>query len=74
MSEGSSFMSSDWLGAFLIIALLFNGGGFFGGNRGPMPNFATAEDVQNAVNNQSVQAFRTFSCPQPITTTRQLVL
>lgn len=56
MSEGSSFMSSDWLGAFLIIALLFNGGGFFGGNRGPMPNFATAEDVQNAVNNQSVQS------------------
>ena len=54
----TSFMSSDWLGAFLIIAILFGGGnGFFGGNRGgfPMPNFATTEDVNNAVNNQSTQ-------------------
>ena len=36
MSEGGSFMSSDWLGAFLIIAILFGGGfGGFGG-RGPV--------------------------------------
>jgi hypothetical protein len=30
----SSFFGSDWLGAFLIIAVLFGGGGWFGGNRG----------------------------------------
>ena len=58
MSE-SSFMSSDWLGAFLIIAILF-GGGFGGGfgNRGPagpVPNFATVQDVNEAVNNQATQ-------------------
>lgn len=52
----SSFMSSDWLGAFLIIAILFGGGNLFGGlGRGPMPNFATTEDVNNAINNQSTQ-------------------
>ena len=56
MSENNSFMSSDWLGAFLIIAILFGGGnGFFGGNRGPMPNFATTQDVNEAVNNQATQ-------------------
>lgn len=54
MSE-NSFMSSDWLGAFLIIAILFGGGGFFGGNRGPVPNFATVQDVNEAVNNNSTQ-------------------
>ena len=55
MSE-NSFMSSDWLGAFLIIAILFGGGNFFGGNRGPMPNFATTQDVNDAVNNQATQS------------------
>ena len=52
----NSFMSSDWLGAFLIIAILFGGGNFFGGNRGPMPNFATTQDVNDAVNNQATQS------------------
>ena len=57
MSDGSSFMSSDWLGAFLIIAILFGGGnGLFGGGRVPMPNFATTQDVNEAVNNQSTQS------------------
>lgn len=52
----SSFMSSDWLGAFLIIAILFGGGNFFGGRGGaPMPNFATTQDVNDAVNNQATQ-------------------
>lgn len=55
----NSFMSSDWLGAFLIIAILFGGGfGGFGGNRGPvgpMPNYATVQDVNQAVDNQATQ-------------------
>ena len=50
----SSFFGSDWLGAFLIIAILF-GGGLWGGNRGPQENVATQEYVQMAINNQGVQ-------------------
>ena len=55
-SSTSSFFGSDWLGAFLIIAVLFGGfGGFgFGGGRGPAP--ATQEYVQDALNNQSTQS------------------
>lgn len=49
---GTSFFGSDWLGAFLIIAILF-GGGMWGGNRGPAP--ATQEYVQTAIDNASVQ-------------------
>lgn len=58
MSEGGSFMSSDWLGVFLIVALLFGGGFGFGGNRAPavMPNVATVNDVNTAIANQSTQA------------------
>jgi hypothetical protein len=52
---GSSFFGSDWLGAFLIIAILFGGGLGFGGGRGPMPDVATKEFVQDAVNNQATQ-------------------
>ena len=57
MSEGGSFMSSDWLGAFLIIALLFGGGFGFGAGRGPVmpPNVATIQDVTAAVDNQATQ-------------------
>ena len=56
MSEGGSFFGSDWLGAFLIIAILF-GGGFGGlGGRGPAPNLATVNDVNAAIANQSTQA------------------
>lgn len=53
----SSFFGSDWLGAFLIIAVLFGGFGGFGfGNRGYGPeNYATPEYVQSVVNNQSTQ-------------------
>ena len=55
MSEGGSFFGSDWLGAFLIIAILFGGGfGGFGG-RGPVPNLATVTDVNTAIANQSTQ-------------------
>lgn len=60
--SNNSFFSGDWLGAFLIIAILFGGFGNgigFGGNRGPAPDFATQNDVQSAVNsainNQTVQ-------------------
>lgn len=55
----NSFMSSDWLGAFLIIAILFGGGfGGFGGRGpvGPMPNYATVQDVNQAVDNQATQS------------------
>lgn len=53
MNETSSFFGNDWLGAFLIIALLFGGnGGFFGGNH---PQYATVNDVNAAVNNQATQ-------------------
>lgn len=49
----SSFFGSDWLGAFLIIAVLFGGFGGFGFNRGG--DYATPEYVQSVVNNQSTQ-------------------
>lgn len=52
--NGSSVFGSDWLGAFLIIAILF-GGGFGLGGRGPMPDVATKEFVQESVNNQATQ-------------------
>ena len=52
---GSSFFGSDWLGAFLIIAILFGGGlGWGGGGRGP--DVATTDYVQQAINNQTTQA------------------
>jgi hypothetical protein len=52
---GSSFFGSDWLGAFLIIAILFGGGLGWGGNRGPAPDVATKEYVMETVNNSAVQ-------------------
>lgn len=55
MNGSSSVFGSDWLGAFLIIAILFGGGWGLGGNRGPAPDVATKEFVQDSVNNQSVQ-------------------
>lgn len=53
MADNASFMSSDWLGAFLIIAILFGGGNGFFGNRGG--NYATPQDVNDAVNNSATQ-------------------
>ena len=53
-STTSSFFGSDWLGAFLIIAVLFGGFGGFGfGGRGQ--EYATPEFVQTVVNNQATQ-------------------
>ena len=47
--------SGGWIFAFLIIAVLFGGGGFgFGGNAAAA-GFATIADVNAAINNQSVQ-------------------
>ena len=49
-------MSSDWLGAFLIIAILFGGGfGGFGGGNAAAVGFATVQDVNQAVDNQATQ-------------------
>lgn len=55
MNENGSFFSSDWLGAFLIIAVLFGGfGGFgFGGNAATAA--ITQADVQSMINAQSTQ-------------------
>ena len=52
MENNGSFFGSDWLGAFLIIAVLFGGfGGFgFGGNANN-----AAMDVNAAINNQTAQ-------------------
>lgn len=47
----TSFFGSDWLGAFLIIAVLFGGFGGFGMGRGGVG----PEYVNDAINNQSVQ-------------------
>ena len=47
--------SGGWIFAFLIIAVLFGGGGFgFGGNAAAA-GMATIADVNAAINNQSVQ-------------------
>lgn len=56
MNENGSFFSSDWLGAFLIIAVLFGGfGGFgFGGNAATAAALTTA-DVQSMINAQTNQ-------------------
>ena len=56
MNENNGFFSSDWLGAFLIIAVLFNGGfGGFGGNAATAAALTQA-DVQGMINAQSTQS------------------
>ena len=55
MNSNGSVFGSDWLGAFLIIAILFGGGFGLGGGRGPMPDVATKEYVMESVNNQGIQ-------------------
>ena len=52
MENNGSFFGSDWLGAFLIIAVLFGGFGGFGFGGG---GAAAAVDVNAAINNQTVQ-------------------
>lgn len=55
MNGSSSFFGSDWLGAFLIIAILFGGGLGWGGGRGPAPDVATKDYVQTALDSQATQ-------------------
>ena len=57
MNENSgSFFSGDWLGAFLIIAVLFNGGfGGFGGNNAMAAQALTQADLNAALANQTNQ-------------------
>lgn len=52
MNDSSNIFGGSWLFAFLIIALLFGGGGLFGVN-GNGVSVETA--VQNAINNQTTQ-------------------
>lgn len=58
MNENGGFFSSDWLGAFLIIAVLFGGfGGFgFGGGNAAAAAALTTADVQSMINAQSNQS------------------
>lgn len=44
-----------WIFAFLIIAVLFGGGGFGVGGNAALTGMATMADVNAAINNQSVQ-------------------
>lgn len=53
---GDSTFSGGWIFAFLIIAVIFGGGGFgFGNNNAAMAGFATMADVNSAINNQTTQ-------------------
>jgi len=50
MGDSTSF-GGEWLFAFLVIAVLFGGGGFgFGGGNAAMAGYATTSEVQNTVN------------------------
>ena len=50
MGESTSF-GGEWIFAFLIIAVLFGGGGFgFGGGNAAMAGLATTSEVQNSIN------------------------
>lgn len=52
-----SNFGSDWIFAFLIIAVIFGGGFGFGGNtNAQIAGYATMADVNSAINNQSTQA------------------
>ena len=51
---GDSTFSGGWIFAFLIIAVLFGGGGLGFGNNAAMAGMATMADVNSAINNQTV--------------------
>ena len=55
MGDSTSF-GGEWLFAFLVIAVLFGGGGFgFGGNNAAMAGFATTAEVQHSINSAFAQ-------------------
>ena len=48
---GDTSFGGEWLFAFLVIAVLFGGGGFgFGGGNAAMDGLATTAEVQNSIN------------------------
>lgn len=56
MNENEMTTGGGWIWAFLIIALIFNGGGLFGGGYGGnVGAFTTMADVNGAINNQTTQ-------------------
>lgn len=55
MNENNSFFSGDWLGAFLIIAVLFNGGFGGFGNNAAAAQMLTQADVNAALAAQTNQ-------------------
>lgn len=56
MNETNSFFNGEWLGAFLIIAVLFNGGFGGFGNNAAAAAAMTQADVQSMINAQTNQA------------------
>ena len=53
--NGSAIFGGDWFAVIVILLVLFGGGLGFGGGHGPMPDVATKEFVQDAVNNSAIQ-------------------
>lgn len=51
---GDSSFSGGWIFAFLIIAVIFGWGGM-GGNNAALAGYATINDVNSAINNQTTQ-------------------
>ena len=74
MGDSTSF-GGEWLFAFLVIAVLFGGGGFgFGGGNAAMAGLATTAEVQNSVNaavaNQNAQSILLSSANNNFETAR----
>ena len=56
MDNGSAFGEGSWIFGLIVLLGLFGGfGGGFGNNNAAMAGFATINDVNSAINNQSVQ-------------------
>jgi len=56
MDNGTGFGEGSWIFGLIVLLGLFGGfGGGFGNNNAAMAGFATINDVNSAINNQSVQ-------------------